>query len=147
MSEWELRMTDSQADDSVDREPTSGWLSDTFRQLNFVALMRERNQIRRTCTQLMSIYQVVKAELPQASKMEIYARVVEKHCRADADGVRRILRRAEESYAVWPEERDLIFRDLVNYFAVTQCRSADPKNIGVRTDVIDIVSHAIPAEL
>jgi len=140
-------MTDSQADDSVDREPTSGWLSDTFRQLNFVALMRERNQIRRTCTQLMSIYQVVKAELPQASKMEIYARVVEKHCRADADGVRRILRRAEESYAVWPEERDLIFRDLVNYFAVTQCRSADPKNIGVRTDVIDIVSHAIPAEL
>jgi hypothetical protein len=138
---------DRQPDESLEPEPVSGWLSDTFRQLNFVALMRERNQIRRTCSQLLSIYQEATTELPHASKMDIYARVVEKHCGADSDGVRRILRRAEESFAAWPEGRDLIFRDLVNYFAVTECRSADPKSIGVRTDVIDVVSHSISADL
>jgi hypothetical protein len=140
-------MMDGPTDESPEQQPLSGWLSDTFRQLNFVALMRERNQIRRTCSQLLSIYQEVATELPQAAKMDIYARVVEKHCGADSDGVRRILRRAAESFAAWPEERDLIFRDLVNYFAVTECRCADPKNIGVRTDVIDIVSNSISADL
>lgn len=138
---------DSYNDETPDHEPAGSWLSETFRQFNFVALMRERNRIRKICAELLQNCRQISLQMPQAEKRELYARVVAIHTGADADGVRRILRRVEESFAVWPEERDLNFRDLVSYFAVTECRSADPKTIGVRADVIDIVAHAIPAEL
>jgi hypothetical protein len=137
----------SHSDEHADQEPNSGWLGDALRRFNLVALLRERYQVRRTCAQLMSLYQKACETSPGVLKIDLYTQVVQEYSGADADGVRRILRRAAESYAMWPDDRDLIFRDIVNYFAVTKCRSADPKSIGVRTDVIDIVSNLIPAEL
>ena len=138
---------DSDDDGTSGHEPASGWLSGAFRQFNFVALLREHTRIRRTCAELLRTYRQIESEWPQAGKPDLYARVVAAHSGADAEGVRRILRHAAESFALWPEERELNFRDLVSYFAVTACRSADPKTIGVRANVIDIVAHAIPAEL
>ena len=138
---------DGYNDETPGHEPAANWFSDTFRQFNFLALLRERNQIRKICAELLREYKQVKSQLPQAAKHELYARVVANHTGADADGVRRTLRRAEERFAVWPEERDLNFRDLASYFAVMECRNADPKTMGVRADVVDIVAHAIPADL
>lgn len=125
----------------------SSWLNDTLRQFNFVAVMRERVQIRRACSHSLKLYRQIAAEMPQASKMELYAQVVKRRGEHDDAAVREILRHAEESFAQWPVDRDLTFRDLVAYLAVTDCMRANPGSKGVRSEVIGVVADAIPAEL
>lgn len=125
----------------------SNWLNDTLRQFNFVALMRERVLIRRTCLEAMRAHREATAALPGAPKQDLYARVIESRGTTDAAGVRLTLRRAEESYAQWPVERELTFRDLVAYIAVTDYLAAHPEVGGVRSDVLEAVARAIPAEL
>jgi hypothetical protein len=138
---------DMQSERNHDDESKSSWLNDTLRQFNFVAQMRERNLIRRTCAECMRIYHTVAEAMPQATRIELYTRIVQTRSGAGPDEVRTILRSAEPSYAQWPVDRDLIFRDVVNYFAVTDCLKADPSATGVRADVLDIVSHEVPADL
>ena len=73
--------------------------------------------------------------------------MVEKRTGADATGANTILRHAEESFATWPNERPLTFRDVVHYLAVTECLSDDKSQIGVRADVMVVVAKLIPANL
>ena len=125
----------------------SSWLDTTLRQFNFIAVMRERNQIRRTCVESLKIYRQVAEEIPEASKTALYTRFIEKRCVADPRDVREIIRHAVESFASWPVERDLTFRDLVCYLAITECLQANPTEIGVHARVFDVVSNIIPADL
>jgi hypothetical protein len=85
--------------------------------------------------------------MPQASKLHIYAQVVQRRGECDAAGVRKMMRRASESFAQWPADRDLTFRDLVAYLAVIDCLRANPRSKGVRSEVIGVVAEAIPAYL
>jgi hypothetical protein len=61
------------------------------------------------------------------------------------------MQRAEESFATWPVERPLNFRDIVQYMAVTDCLKTDIAVSGVRSRVVefavDIVPKLIPADL
>jgi len=133
---------------NADEFASSGsWLSDTFRQFNFVALMRERNHIRRTCAESMRVYRRFKSEMPDAAPKEFYARMIEKRTGAGAAGVSEIMRRIEESFTTWPVEREITLRDVVSFFAVTDCLNADPTAAGVRSRVRDVVANAIPPDL
>ena len=129
----------------------SSWLEDTLRPLNFVATMRERRQIRRFCEESLKLYRQVEAEVPAASQTDRYARFIELRSGAAPVTVRSVMRRAEESFADWPNERPLNFRDVVQYLAVTDCLKIDIAVTGVRSRivdfVIDIVADVIPREL
>jgi len=129
----------------------SSWLRDALHHFNFIAAMRERNQIRRICAESLELYRQVAIEMPRGTNEERYARVVEKRSGADADAVVRFMRRAEESFATWPVERPLNFRDVVQYMAVTDCLKTDIAVAGVRSRVVDlaieIVPTLIPADL
>jgi hypothetical protein len=129
----------------------SSWLEETLRPLNFVATMRERRQIRRFCEESLKHYRQVEAQMPQSSQTERYGRFIELRSGATPATVLTVLRRAEESFADWPNERPLNFRDVVQYLAVTDCLKIDIAVAGVRSRivdfVIDIVGHVIPRDL
>ena len=129
----------------------SSWLEDTLRPLNFVATMRERRQIRRFCDESLMLYRQVEAQMPQASQTERYGRFIELRSGVTPGHVPTVLRRAAESFADWPNERPLNFRDVVQYLAVTDCLKIDIAVAGVRSRmvdfVIDIVGQVIPRDL
>ena len=140
------------SDDASDEQaPTGSWLGDTFRPFNFLSVLRERHQIRRICSESLKLYRRVEREMPEASNMERYARVIAEHSGADPNTVQAIMRRTEESFATWPVERPLNFRDIVQYMAVTGGLKADIAVTGVRSrfvdSVFDIVADVIPANL
>ena len=129
----------------------TSWLEDTLRPLNFVATMRERRQIRRFCDESLMLYRQVEEQMPQASQTERYGRFIELRSGVTQGSVPAVLRRAAESFADWPNERPLNFRDVVQYLAVTDCLKIDIAIAGVRSRivdfVIDIVGHVIPRDL
>ena len=129
----------------------SSWLQDTLRPLNFIATMRERRQIRRFCDESLKLYRQVETQMPRASQSERYARFIELSSGATPATVLTVMRRAQESFADWPNERPLNFQDVVQYLAVTDCLKIDIAVAGVRSRivdfVIDIVGHAIPRDL
>ena len=129
----------------------SSWLEETLRPLNFVATMRERRQIRHFCDESLTLYRQVQAQMPQASQTERYGRFIELRSGATPATVLTVLRRAEESFADWPNERPLNFQDVVQYLAVTDCLKIDIAVAGVRSRIVDfvieIVARIIPRDL
>lgn len=136
---------------SEERARTGSWLGDTLRPFNFITVLRERYQIRRICAKSLEIYRRIEREMPGASNLERYARVIEEQSGADPKTVQAVIRRAEESFAAWPVERPLNFRDVVQYMAVTGGLKADIAVTGVRSAFVDlvfaIVVDMIPANL
>jgi hypothetical protein len=128
-------------------EPKLKWLDGTLRQFTFLTVLRERNQVRRTCIDTLKLYREVAAELPQADSHQRYERVVARRTGADAAGVATILRRAKESFASWPYDRPLMFRHVAQYLAITERLNADPEVGGVCTRVDAVVARFIPADL
>jgi hypothetical protein len=136
---------------SEERARTGSWLREALRPFNFIAVLRERYQIRRICSESLEIYRRIERERPGASNLERYARVIEAQSGADPNTVQAVIHRAEESFATWPVERPLNFRDVVQYMAVTGGLEADIAVTGVRSDFVDlvfvIVADMIPANL
>lgn len=89
------------------------WLNDTLGPLNFLAAARERYSIKRTCNDLMKLYRESERVHPAATVMVRYAAIVAERTGADKREVDRRLQRVEESFATWPVERPIDFRDVV----------------------------------
>jgi hypothetical protein len=58
-----------------------------------------------------------------------------------------ILRRAEASFASWPNERELEFRDLVQYLAVSDFLRSHPKRSGTIANMVRVISNIVPTGL
>jgi hypothetical protein len=130
----------------------AGWLEQTLRRFNFIGALRERKQIRRICTESLELYRQVQIEMPHASSTDLYAHFIERRSGgADTAAAVKIMRRAEESFATWPIERPLNFRDIVQYLVVTDGFKTDIAVDGVRSRAVDfavdIVPQMIPADL
>src|SRR5260370_22452070 len=125
----------------------SSWLEDVLGPLNFVAAMRERRQIRRFCDESLKLYRQVEAQMPQASQTERYARFIELRSGATPATVLTVMRRAEESFADWPNERPLNFRDVVQYLAVTDCLTIDRTRVVERTRIDDVGSPILTQDI
>jgi hypothetical protein len=123
------------------------WLANKLRHVGFVTVLRERLQVRRTCVETLKLYREAEAALPGAGRRERYEWVVARRTGSNPAGVRAVLEHAEDSFAAWPIERPLTFRDVVQYLAITECLTADPTAGGVRTHVADRVAGLIPANL
>jgi hypothetical protein len=123
------------------------WLEDTFRSFNFVMAIREREVVRRTSQRCLALYRRIESEQPDATTQQRYEFVVSQFIGDDPKAVRTALRRAEESFAAWPVERDLNFRDIVQYIAVTEYCQDNPNESGMRARVSSVVADLIPDTL
>lgn len=59
-------------------------------------------------------------------------------------GAADIVRRAEESFAVWPRDRELTFRDVVHYQIFDEYMRQSELRVGTRTDFGVAVARIIP---
>jgi hypothetical protein len=124
------------------------WLDEALRPFNFMTAIRERQSVRRTSRRCLELYRQFEVEKPASSPRERYEQVVARYLGAsDAKTVRVTLRRAEESFASWPVERDLNFRDVVQYLAATEYYRDNPTESGIRARVSSVVAEAVPEGL
>jgi hypothetical protein len=134
-----------------DGQGADSGFGDTRRPFNFILVLRERHQIRRICSESLDLYRRIEAELPGASNLERYARVIAARSGAGPDVVQAAMRRAAENFATWPAERPLNFRDIVQYIAVTGGLKTDLALTAVRSQFVDsvfaIVAEMIPVNL
>jgi len=121
------------------------WLAGLSREM--LGGWRERRVARRTSVESLELYRELEAARPELPAIERYEQVVARRTGFDGDGVRRVLRRAEDSFASWPVERPLKLRDVVQYLVVHECLNADPSIVGVRTRLTTIIAEVIPKDL
>lgn len=123
------------------------WLDDTLRPFNFVTAMRERQHVKHTCQECLKLYRELASEHPNTAGLERYALVIARHTGADQAGIDTILQRVEESFAVWPIERPVNFRDVVQYLAITEYFNEHPSESGIHARVSTVVAELIPEAL
>lgn len=112
-----------------------------------VRTWRERSTARQVSRESLRIYREVEVSAPELSGWPRYHAVVARQTGLDDSGVREILERAEGSFASWPIERPLKFRDVVQYMVATRCLNADASAVGIRSRLTTIIAEEIPGEL
>jgi YHS domain-containing protein len=108
---------------------------------------RERHAATSCCRELLQLYHTVAAEHPGLAGMALYRQVVMARTGHDASTADSILRLAEESFSSWPVSRDLNFRDVVHYLAVSEFLASHPESRWIQADMRRIVQSSIPHNL
>lgn len=110
-------------------------------------LWNEKQTARDLSRECLRLHQEVAAAAPQLPTLDRYREVVARQTGLDDDSVRRILQGATSSYAQWPHERDLQFRDVVQYLVALRCLDGDTGAEGIRSRIESVIREEIPAEL
>jgi hypothetical protein len=126
-------------------------LSRSGRWVNLVSggalrVWQERTYAKRASRRVLEVYREVEACRPELTGVTRYKEVVARHTGLDDTGVRRILRGAESSFAAWPVERPLRFRDVVEYLVVTKCLADESGESGVHRRMREIIDAEIPGD-
>jgi hypothetical protein len=119
--------------DGLTREVLGGW--------------RERRVARRTGLESLRLYRELESARPELEPAARYREFVARRTGLDEAGVRAVLRQAEDSFASWPVERPLRFRDVVQYLVVHECLKENPAAAGTRTRLTTIIAEVIPGNL
>jgi hypothetical protein len=106
----------------------------------------ESRHVAQIADELLKLYWIVAASDPGLRRRDIYRKVVMARTGADEDEAGVLLRRAEQSFASWPKERDLTFADVVHYVAVSEYLGSDDR-FSTRIDMGRLVAGRIPPEL
>jgi len=80
---------------------------------------REKHFAARIGRELLELHRKVAAAHPRLTKHELYREIVMARLGATPAAAEAALTRAAESFASWPVERPLTFRDVVHYLAVS----------------------------
>lgn len=108
---------------------------------------RERALARRLSRESLRIYREVRAQHPELEGPALYRAVISRQAGLDETAARRFVERAEDTFASWPEERPVTFRDVVQYLAVERWLAIDPDAQGFRTRLAEVVAKQIPEDL
>jgi YHS domain-containing protein len=108
---------------------------------------RERRIAARCCRDLLSLYKTVAANHSELRGYSLYQQVVATHHHCDARAAQAVLKEAEQSYASWPANRNLNFRDVVHYLAVSEILAAHSTSPWAEADIKRIIDAAIPHKL
>jgi len=110
---------------------------------------REKHHAAKTSRQMLELYRSLSAAGgPGLGKEQLYRRVVMARLRVTPAAADKVLARATESFATWPVERALTFRDVVHYLAVADyLASNDGVAEWTRENLGRVVSEYIPDNL
>ena len=121
----------------LERMPLAGWR----------VSRGERAYARRQCTLLLQIYEQLRTEHSSLDGDELYARIVEHGLDCDPTAARSIVLGADRSYAQWPTERDVTFRDVATFLLMNQLLPPHSKTLGIQANVMAIVASTISPRL
>jgi len=108
---------------------------------------RERRFASECAHTLMKIHREQTVRYPELHGEMLYRRIVASHLGGDHAAVDAVLRFARQSFAIWPTERELNFRDVVHYLAVSQFMAEHGHARWVYADMKRIVHAIVPANL
>lgn len=123
------------------------WIATYVPFLGRLVARRERTLAKAECASLLEIVNGLRAGEPSLEGESLYARVIMQRLSCDAAKAREVLRRVDESFAQWPEQRDIRFRDVANYLIVVGIMDAHSSAMGTRSDMEALVAAAIPKDL
>lgn len=108
---------------------------------------RERRFVRGCCAELLALYQRTAQARPGMVGEPLYRAVVAARLGSEGKAVDDVIQGAQVSYAHWPEERDLRFRDVVHYLAVSGYCQGQGRKTWLRSNIAGVIDAEIPAEL
>jgi hypothetical protein len=94
----------------------------------------------------LRVYERVRREHPEISGRALYIEVVRNCTTGASERIEELVRHAEESFADWPEIRDLQFRDVVSYIVFDELVVSKNRQ-STSADIQAAVSKIIPADL
>ena len=106
----------------------------------------ESRYVAQIIRELLRLHWVVTACHPDLPRREVYRKIVMAHTGGDDDEAASVLRRAEQSFASWPTERELTFADVVHYLAVSEYLTNDDR-IATRINMGRLIAGRVPADL
>jgi hypothetical protein len=115
--------------------------------VDIVRTWRERVTARQISREALRIYREVEESYPELIGVPRYREIVARQTGLDDSSVSEILERAESSFASWPVERPLKFRDVVQYIVASQCLNAEVRVLGIRSRLTTIIAEEIPGDL
>jgi transposase-like protein len=109
---------------------------------------QEKHHAAKTSRELLKLYQMTVAARPGLKKVEVYRQVVMTRLGVTLAAADAVLDRATESFATWPMERPLTFRDVVHYLAVSEyLGSKDYVAEWTREDLGRVVASLVAEDL
>ncbi|HXB18012.1 MAG TPA: hypothetical protein VNV40_04165, partial [Steroidobacteraceae bacterium] len=98
--------------------------------------------------QLLDLFRREQREHPELKGRALYEAVTARRLGLNPPvSATEIVRRAEESFADWPVERDLRFRDVVHYLIFDEYMHAGKARAGTKTNMGAVVARIIPEEI
>jgi transposase-like protein len=109
---------------------------------------QEKHHAAKTSRELLKLYQMIVATRPGLKKEQVYRQVVMTRLGVTLAAADAVLDRATESFATWPAERPLTFRDVVHYLAVSEyLGSKDYVAEWTREDLGRVVASLVAEDL
>jgi len=112
-----------------------------------ITIWRQSRHAKSVSHELLELHRSVAERHPNLRGRPLYRQIVMTRSRADTATADRTLRRAEESFAAWPTERDLKFADVVHYLAIEEFLTAHPEMEWTEVHMGRIVTARIPRHL
>ena len=114
--------------------------------MSAVAGWQERRYAERESAVMLALYKEVReTDAPLVGK-KLYEKIVARRLECDETEAAEIVRHADESYAQWPDDRDLTFRDVVRYVIVHHLLSRHAGRVGTQANTEQTVMDTIPGE-
>ncbi|HSD73345.1 MAG TPA: hypothetical protein VLB75_01165 [Steroidobacteraceae bacterium] len=121
-----------------------------FKPIAFLASlipMTEKRYARRAGRSVLDVYWQVRKAHPELTGKALYTEVVAARSHTEPEAARTILSKAEQSFAEWPRQRDLIFLDVVAYLVFDEFMRSHPLQRGTCADMRRVIAKIIPSNL
>ncbi len=118
------------------------------RNVGLFSGLAERRYAKEASEQLLGVFWRERHEHPDLNGRALYEAVTARRLGINPPiSAAEIVRRAEESFADWPVERELRFRDVVHYLIFDEYMRAGQARAGTKTNMGDVVARIIPEEI
>jgi len=115
--------------------------------LGFIANWIERRFALRASADLLDLYRKVRRANPELTGRPLYEAIAAQRLGSRSGEAATAVRRADESFAQWPRDRDLRFRDVAHLLIFDEYTRANGNRAETRTMIGQSVARVIPAEL
>lgn len=116
--------------------------------LGLFAGTAERHYAKRASEQMLDLFQQERREHPDLSGPALYEAVAARRLGTKPRiSPAELVRRAEESFADWPAERAVRFRDVVHYLIFDEYLHQGNAREATKTNMGAVVARVIPEEL
>jgi len=118
-----------------------------FLDFEFLAPFHQRRFTRRVSRELLILFRSKRPPGPGTRDRRRYGTLVQDRLLVDAQEAESLLRRAEESFASWPVERDLTLRDVVHMIAIREFGERFGTRRWIQAEMGRVVASQIPQDL